>query len=95
MTAQHRLSNRATMLAGRIGQRKALIRDMMAPTGTAVFSERLSQPDALAFWQKNRTNEVGAAILANWKPEQILELDNRLSNFAEMNQVLPYEAPLG
>lgn len=94
MTAEHRLANRANMLAGRIAERKSLIREMVAPTGPAVFSQRLNQADALAFWEKNRNTDIGAAILSTWKPDQILELDTRLSTLAEQRQTLPYEPPL-
>lgn len=78
MDDTHPLTRRASMLGGRIKQNVSAMASMMRPGNVPLFSTRLSEQEALAFWQMHRHDDQGAAVLSTMKPDAILDLDMRL-----------------
>lgn len=81
---EHRLERRAKLLsAGLQARREALRMALAAPGQRPPFSEQLARPAALSWWRKHRGDELGARVLANMRPDSILELDQALSRMIE------------
>lgn len=80
----HPLERRAHLLAGRLSARKEMLVQAVAPPGTRpLFTEQMSKPQALAWWQKHRFDDLGKKVVGQMKPEDILELDQALSQANE------------
>ena len=73
------------MLADRLGKRGDLMANLMRPDGRALFSERVSEQDAIRFWRKHRFDELGQSVLSTWTPDQVLKLDQRLMQQNELD----------
>lgn len=80
---QHPLERRAQALAQGITSRVNMMASMMRPDGRPVFHTRLSDAKALDFWRKHRYDELGQSVISTWRPDQILDLDQRLSQANE------------
>lgn len=90
------MERRAALLAQRLQGRIDLMANMMRPDGRALFSTRLSEQKALAFWNSHRFDELGQSVLSTWRPDQILKLDLRLAQANEadgLGQMPPVNAP--
>ena len=75
----HRLEARASLLAQRLQERAGILATALKPPGSRpLFTETLSEKDALVFWGQNRYSELGKQILGTWAPEQVAELDAAL-----------------
>lgn len=79
----HILERRADMLADAINHRVELLSEFLTSDDRPVFSKRLSEREALDWWQRHRYDEFGARILASWTPQQIMALDAALSQAGE------------
>jgi len=81
---QHPVERRTSLLASRLTEQVGLIREMLGPR--PLFSERLSKPEALAWWRAHRYDSLGARVLDTYKPEDVLGLDVEMGrvNEAEM-----------
>lgn len=78
----HVVERRAELLADAIGYRIDLLAGFLAPKGRGpVFTERLRTRDAAAFWLRHRYDDIGRKVLAQWDPEQVMELDRALSEW--------------
>jgi hypothetical protein len=85
---QHVMERRAAALADAINHRVELLTEFLRPDGDRpVFTKKLSEAEALSFWQKHRYDEIGAQILAGWTPEQIMSLDVALSRAASEGRI--------
>lgn len=81
---EHKLDQRVLALSGAIQRRKQLLTDALRPSGQRPpFTQQLSEPDALAFWQRNRNTSLGKEVLQRMKPEDIMELDLALARMGE------------
>lgn len=77
---QHVMERRASLLANAIEHRVQVMADFLMPPGQPpVFSKRVSRREALAFWTKHRYDQIGAAVLSRWTPEQVMQLDAELA----------------
>jgi hypothetical protein len=71
-------------LADELGERlkeavDAAAEELSGPNGRPLFTKRMSKPEALAWWQRNRYNKIGEQALAGMTPEQQMEVDQMLS----------------
>jgi hypothetical protein len=90
MPTEHRLETRARLLSERLQHARQTIRDAVAPAGQRPpFTEQLSKPEALRFWQAHRFDEYGQAALARMAPEQVQELDLALARANEAQMYAP------
>jgi hypothetical protein len=80
MPYQHILEHRAHLLADALLARKKLLVEMLAPKGKRpLFTEQLSKPEALRWWQKHRYDALGKQVLDRMQPGDVMELDQALS----------------
>jgi hypothetical protein len=81
---EHPLERRAKLLAGKLSARKEMITTALAPKGKRPpFTEQLSKPDALAWWQKHRYDNLGQKVLRQMRANDIFELDAALMQAKE------------
>ena len=84
MAEEHLLERRVTALADAIRNRRQLLANALMPASKRpLFTKQLSKPEALAFWQQHRFDDVGKQVLANMQPEDIMELDLALDSASE------------
>lgn len=80
----HVLERRAHMLSDRISARITTIRNAIAPEGARPpFTEQLSKPDALSWWQQHFHDDLGQKVKASMSPESVMELTKALSQAGE------------
>jgi len=80
----HLFERRADRLAGRLMARRDLLANALVPAGSRPpFTKQLSKPQALAWWGQHRFDDLGRQVLANMGPEDVLELDQALSQANE------------
>lgn len=81
------LERRASRIAERLKERRETLRYVVAPPGDRpLFHEAKTKSDALAWWRKNRHNDHGAKVLANYTPQQIADLDLALAGMIDAEQ---------
>ncbi len=84
---QHILERRASAIATAIQKQRLVVAEALKPDGTRPpFTTQMSEPEALAWWQKNRYSNFGQRVLANMAPMQVMELDQALSQANEPQQ---------
>jgi hypothetical protein len=71
------------MLAEAFTQRTDLLAAMMRPDDRQIFHQRLAEPKALEFWRKHRFDDLGQSVMSTWRPDQVVELDQRLAQANE------------
>lgn len=85
--AEHRLERRARLMGEGLKRNIAMIRAQVAPEGERPpFHVQKSKDEALAWWRAHRHDELGAAALQTWKPDEIVDLDRRLSERIEQER---------
>lgn len=82
---EHVMERRAAKLAGAIKHRIEVMVAFLAPDGRPIFTTKVSGAEALDFWRRHRTDEVGMALLQRMTPEQVMELDARLAAGGQNN----------
>ena len=93
---EQRVEFRARLLAGAIKRRVGVLQTAVMPPGTRPpFTVQMGKSEALSWWQKHRYDDVGAQVLARYKPEQILALDSELAKHIESQQMRSFEQPAG
>lgn len=81
---QHRLEQRASSLGRLMKRRVEIYRAAIAPSGERLpFTQQLSKPEALSFWQQHRYDQTGAQVIASWpddvRDQRVMELDAALA----------------
>ena len=77
---EHVMERRAARLASAISHRIEVMVEFLKPDGAPpVFTTKMSRREALEFWRRHRTDEIGSALLARMTPEQVAELDRALA----------------
>jgi hypothetical protein len=80
---EHVMERRATKLASAIEHRIEVMVTFLKPPGQPpVFSRSVPRAQALDFWRRHRTDEVGAELLQRMTPEQVMALDAALAGSA-------------
>ncbi len=78
------LERRANLLAGKLTQRRDLIRQTLAPPGQRPpFTTQLNHREALAFWRQHWSDDLGQQVKAGMAPQDLLELQLALSRANE------------
>ena len=81
---ENMLERRVASLSAAIQARRQLYADALRPKGQRpAFTQQLSRPEALAWWQQHRYDDLGKQVLANMQPDGVMELDLALSKANE------------
>lgn len=84
------MERRARKLADAIRHRIELLVDLMKEPGRRpVFTKKMSEREALAWWRQHRNDELGMKVIANMRPEQTMALDRALSDQIEAERMAP------
>ena len=74
------MERRARLLADAIKHRiEVLLYLLKEPGQRPVFTKKLSQREALAWWRAHRTDPLGMRLMATMSPGQIMDIDRALS----------------
>jgi hypothetical protein len=77
---EHVMERRASRLAAAIEHRIGVMVAFLKPAGRPpVFTRRVGRKEALEFWRRHRTDELGMQLLSRMTPEQVMELDRALA----------------
>lgn len=80
MSAEHRLEKRSQLLAARLKERVASIRDAVAAPGQRPpFHVALPKNEALAWWREHFDTDLGKQVMSTWTPDQIADLQVEMS----------------
>ena len=84
---KHVIERRAALLADAIEHRVNILRDALAPPGKRPpFTKQLSKPAALRWWQLHRYDALGAQVISNMQPVDVMELDLALSQAVKQGE---------
>lgn len=79
--AENRLERRVQMLSDAMQARVRTLSESITPEGTpAPFTERLSRSKAMEWWRQHRYDQYGQALTRRMNPQQVMDLDVRLSD---------------
>lgn len=85
----HLIERRAKMLSQGIQARRRLLAESLAPKGQRPpFHVVMSKPEALAFWKKHWTDDIGVLLRQRLTPLETLEMEGLISGTDE-EQVFP------
>ncbi len=80
MTVEHPLEKRVKALSEAIKSRRELYANALRPPGSRpAFTQQFSQQQALAWWREHRYDDLGQRVVDRMSPQNIMELDQALS----------------
>ena len=87
---EHALERRAAAFQVGWDRRVNMLRNAIAPEGQRPpFTSALTEQEALDWWRRNYTTPAAVQMLQAMKPEQIIELQARMSRQIEADHLVP------
>jgi hypothetical protein len=80
MSDSHFLENLADELGTRMQELvDAKAEALRGPGGRPLFTRQMAKSQALAWWRQHRYDDIGKGLVAQMEPQDVLELDQALS----------------
>lgn len=89
MTGQHRLEQRAQLLAGRMDTASKGLAQQLGAGDRPPFTTAMTRTESLDWWRQHRHDEAGAEVLARLRPWDIAQLDADLQAHINGPEVVP------
>ena len=90
---EHLLERRAGLLASKLTSQIQSLSQTLVPKGSRVpFTQQMSKPEALRWWQQHIGDEFGKKVLGRMTAQDQLELYNALSQ-AQTEREAGYGGP--